>query len=121
MTRTLWATSQGAMEIVIIVIYWGIHLVNKPYKKSGDNDLQNWMYLAELLIIIGLMCFFPEEGSDLSDAHAGTITLFVIYFLAIAFILYRILRVGLEGDTDDSGDGKNGGFIQLAFEKTFDV
>ena len=103
------ADTQVAMEIVIVVIYWYIHAKNLPFKTDWkdnkgnllpdkmqhlENNLQNWMYCAELMILVGMMLFFRDgEATDARDA--GTVILFIVYFGAIMLIGVNIACVWL--------------------------
>lgn len=139
-----WATfmptgeTQAAAEIVTIGLFWGLHALNAPFKddwrdskgrliassqmQNLENNLQHWMYAAEILVILGMLIFF-DLADDIDDV--GLVVLFVIYFTAILIIVYHVFRIWVrQNDRDKQVGGGNAkyekGSVSQGIEMVFE-
>ena len=97
---------QAIADIVIILVYWGLHARYLPFRTDWkdedgnpadpdlENNLQHCMYAIQLLIIIVIFAHSSYED----DPNVGGAVLLVFYFLGIVFLGYAIGRSMLRHD-----------------------
>jgi len=94
------AALQATMDIVIILVYWGLHAWCLPYRTDWvdaegipadpdlENKMQHYLYGLQLTMIIVMSA---HSSYDKNPDVGGAVLLFV-YFLGIGWIAYAIVR-----------------------------
>ena len=83
---------QAAMEIVTLGCYGCFHYTSQPFKSKRDNDLQTWVYLFEIITILGLLTFYPSGEANNNDTVVGDVVLCMIYFIALLMCIFCICK-----------------------------
>jgi hypothetical protein len=91
---------QATMDIVITLLYWGLHAGCLPYRTDWvdedgnpsdpdlENHLQHYMYAIQIMMIVAMMAHSSYD----EDPDAGGTVLLVIYFLGVVALGYAIAR-----------------------------
>ena len=94
-----WATflpeqhSQSSLILLTLLVCWYKHYVDRPYKEENDqyptleNDLQNWLYLYEIILLIGMWIYSNVGGNE----NTATAIFLIIYFIALFVIVYHVI------------------------------
>ena len=70
-----------------------------------ENNLQHWMYCAELLILVVMISFF-RDGQATAFRDAGAVILFITYFGAMMWIGINVIRIWLRQRERDEQSSK---------------
>ena len=91
---------QFGLCISTLIIFWLLHTRYQPYKDEWhtdseiENKLQHYLYALEVILLSLMLVVSEVAGDEDDDAWSiWTISLLVIYFLAVVVIYWKLYKV----------------------------